>query len=80
MRKKGHHFKKDCLLLPPVHKICIGIVFDYPWNTFMSHEKLQTIYYANFFFFGGWGGEVKEVYFGICASRELRCFFGSLAS
>ena len=39
---------------------------------FMSQEKFQTMIMQ--FFFGGervGGGGVKEVYHGICASREL---------
>ena len=34
----------------------------------MCHEKITNNDYAKFFFFGG--GGVKEVYYGICASRE----------
>ena len=29
-------------------KICIGIVLDFPWDIFMSQEKLQTIVMQNF--------------------------------
>ena len=50
-------------LLPP-KKICIGIVLDFPEDIFMSQEKLQTMIMQNF-------GGVKEVYYGICANREL---------
>ena len=28
---------------PPNKKICIGIGFDFSWDTFMSQEKLQTM-------------------------------------
>ena len=40
--------------------ICIGIVLDFPWDIFMSQGKLQTQ--------GNWG---TQVYYGVCASREL---------
>ena len=39
-------------------KICIGIVFDFPWDILMSQENLQTMIMQNF-----WG--VKEAYYGI---------------
>ena len=39
-------------------KICIGIVFDFSWNIFMSQEKLQTMVMQKF-----WG--VIEVYYAI---------------
>ena len=35
----------------------------------MSHEKSQTIIMENLG--GGGGGGVREVYYGICASREI---------
>ena len=54
-------------LLLPSKKNCIGIVSDFPWDIFMSQEKLQTMIMQNF-------GGLKEVYYGICASRE----FGNL--
>ena len=44
------------LFYPP--KICIGIVFDFSWDIFMSQEKLQTMVMKKF-----WG--VIEVYYGI---------------
>ena len=37
----------------------------------MSQEKLQTIIMQNFVCVGGGGGGVKEVYYGICASKEF---------
>ena len=57
---------------PTIHllytpKICIGIVLDFSWDFFMTQEKLQTMIVQNV----GGGGGVKEVYHGICASREL---------
>ena len=34
---------------PPQKKNCIGIVFDFSWDIFMSHEeKLLTIIMQNF--------------------------------
>ena len=51
---------------PPKKKIyCIGIVLDFPWDIFMSQKKLKTANndYAKFWV-------VKEVYYGICASKE----------
>ena len=60
--------QKDKVLLttctnPIIHlfnplKICIGIVFDFPKDIFISQENLQTMIMQNF-----WG--VKEVYYGI---------------
>ena len=44
------------LFNPP--KICIGIVFDFPEDIFMSQENLQTMITQNF-------GGLKEVYYGI---------------
>ena len=44
------------LFYPP--KICIGIVFNFSWDIFMSQEKLQTTVMQKF-----WG--VTEVYYGI---------------
>ena len=44
------------LFNPP--KICIGIVFDFPWDIFMSQEKLQTMVMQTCL-------GVIEVYYGI---------------
>ena len=62
------------LLCPP--KLCIGIVFVFSWDIFMSQEKLQTMVMQMF-----WG--VIEVYYGIvqvvnCSvhkhgRRDVRC-------
>ena len=41
-------------LLP--QKFCIGIVLDFPWDIFISQEKLQTMIMQNL---GGGGGGVK---------------------
>ena len=59
------HKSHNTPLLPP--KICIGIVFDFSWDIFMSQKKLQTMVMQKFFFFGGGGGggAVIEVYYGI---------------
>ena len=38
----------------------------------MSQEKSKTMPMQIFFFFFFGGGGVKEVYYGICASSELR--------
>ena len=43
---------------PPKKKICIGIVFDFSWDIFMSQEKLQTTVMQK-----SWG--VIEAYYGI---------------
>ena len=40
----------------------------------MSHEKLQRLITQNFELGGGGGGEVKEVYDGICTSKEFLAF------
>ena len=48
---------------PPAPEICTSIVLNFSLDISMLQEKLQTDY-AKF-----WG--VKEVYYGICASREL---------
>ena len=55
---------------PPPKKKCIGIVLDFPWDIFMFEQKLQTMIMQKKIFFGG--GGVKEMYYGICASRELQ--------
>ena len=47
-----------------LQKICIGIVLYFPWNIFMSQEKLQKMI-LQFFFGGGGGGGGEEVYHGI---------------
>ena len=48
----------NILYLHKSQKICIGIVFDFSWDIFMSQEKLQTMIMQKF-----WG--VIEVYYGI---------------
>ena len=40
-------------LLP--QKFCIGIVFDFPWDIFISQEKLQTMIMQNLGVGGGGG-------------------------
>ena len=42
----------------------------------MSQEKLQTKVMQNLG--GGEGGGVKEMYYGICASIELKVLYGSV--
>ena len=42
----------NTLLVPPPPKkkikYCLGIVLDFPWDIFMSQEKLQTVIMQNF--------------------------------
>ena len=57
-----HKSHNTPLLPPPPPKkkktFCVGIVFDFSWDIFMSQEKLQTMVMQTF-----WG--VIEVYCGI---------------
>ena len=42
-----HNIITHCFY-PPPKKNCIGIVSDFPWDIFMSQEKLQTMIMQTF--------------------------------